>query len=299
MNKPSYAAHKAAVYALFILGEAGIIIPYKNGNDKNFLGFLLAGLIGLPIVFLLCFLVKKFEKSDKKGFKKFFIAFVYLLIAFFSVRLAVNCFNSFLRFASNYILPNVSAYLIGLIFAATIIIVSVSKKEALYKLGIISAILSALMLFLLFLFSIPQFDNDKIMLLSFPKPKDALAQAFVYLRYTLSPIILLPFFETLVSRSSDKGSVLKGYMTGVIFLGVCLLNSLLIFGNELSAKLDFPYSEAISTVTAGNIFMRLDGFSYYVFFMSCLIKIGLSMKLLFELFKRTVNLFHSKKLPTQ
>jgi len=70
MNKSSFLAHKTAIYALFILGEAGIIIPYKNGNDKNFLGFLLAVLIGFPIIYLLCILVKKIENLNKNNYKK-------------------------------------------------------------------------------------------------------------------------------------------------------------------------------------------------------------------------------------
>ncbi len=298
MNKGSFSAHKTALYALFILGEAGIIIPYENGNDKNFLGFLLAVLIGLPIIYLLCFLARKIENPSKSEFKKYFIAMIYFLVAVFSLSLGVDCFNSFLGFAADYILPNASPYLIGLIFSSVIAVVCFSKREAFYKLGLISAVASAFMLFILFLFSVPQFDNDKIMLLSFPKIKDVLVQAFSYLKQTLSPVIILPFFQDFFLKENNKKSILKGYIIGSMFLAVCLLNSLLIFGNELSAKLDFPYSEAISTVTAGNIFMRLDGFSYYVFFMSCLIKIGLSVKLAAELFKRIINLFTSKKLPT-
>ena len=120
-----------------------------------------------------------------------------------------------------------------------------------------------------------------------------------FLPSTLLPIIILPFFDIYLSENRDKKSILKGYFAGSLLLIVCLLNVLLIFGNELSAKIDFPYSEAISTVTAGNIFMRLDGFSYYVFFMSCLVKICLSLKVLAVIFKRILTLTVTKKLPVQ
>ena len=165
--------------------------------------------------------------------------------------------------------------------------------DVFYKLGLVSAFLSALLLIILFLFSIPQFDNDKIILTSFPDVGDVWEQIVTYLRYTLSGLLILPFFELVFVGKEEKKPLFGGYIAGVAFLVVCLLNSLLIFGNELSSRLDFPYSEAISTVTAGNIFTRMDGFSYYVFFSSCLIKICLCLKLSAELLKRTVKMFIS------
>ena len=47
----------------------------------------------------------------------------------------------------------------------------------------------------------------------------------------------------------------------------------MLFGAQMSGEFDYPYAMAISTVTFGNLFSRLDGFSYFIYFVTALIKI--------------------------
>ena len=57
-----------------------------------------------------------------------------------------------------------------------------------------------------------------------------------------------------------------------MLLGITILNSVLLFGIEFSGVLDYPYSSAGSTVTFGNLFTRMDGFLYFVYLASCIVK---------------------------
>ena len=245
---------------------------------KRFLAFLLACLLAFLIMILSFWGLGKLNTLKNNTFKKYAIKIVLCLSSVYCVYLAVKTFNSFLSFLSSYILPDFSSYLLGLTLTALIIFVSAVKTDAFYKFSLVTAVLSAVLLLLLFLLSIPQFSVDNISLLSFPNFYDVLSKSLIYLKDAFLPVLILPVFECLYTKTKNDNCAVKGYLLGALMLMICLLNSLLIFGNLLSSKLDFSYSEAIGTVTAGNIFFRMDGFSYFVFFASCTVKMALLLK---------------------
>lgn len=288
-QKDTFFLHKISVFALFMLGQTGIVIPYKNGNANIFIAFLLAAFLAFLMLVLSFFLLKKSDNLKNKDVKKYVVKTVLFLSSVYCIYLAVNTFNSFLSFLSSYILPDFSPYLLGLTLTALIIFVSSVKIDAFYKFALVTAILSAVLLLVLFLLSIPQFSVDNISLLSFPNFYDVLSKSLIYLKDAFLPVLILSVFEYLYTKTKNKNCAIKGYLTGVFMLMVCLLNSLLIFGNLLSSKLDFPYSEAIGTVTAGNIFFRMDGFSYFVFFASCTVKISLLLKIFIRFSKEIIG----------
>lgn len=290
MDKESqvFSSHKIAVFALFLLGETGIVIPYKNGNENIFLAFLLASFLGVLLLCFSFFVLNKLNELKNYTAKKYTKKIILLLFAVYSIYLAVNTFNSFLSFLSSYILPDFSPYFLGLTLTALIIYISSVKSYAFYKFSLVTAVVSSVLLLILFLLSVPQFSLDNISLLSMPDFYDVLYKSLIYLKNAFLPALILSVFEFVYTKTKNKNCALKGYIIGVVMLTVCLLNSLLIFGNQLSSKLDFPYSEAISTVTAGNIFFRMDGFSYFVFFASCTVKICLLLKIFVKIFKEII-----------
>ena len=65
MCENKYAFHTVGIFALFLLGEAGIIIPFYNSNEKTFLSFLIAALISLFIIIYKYFFTENFfDKND-------------------------------------------------------------------------------------------------------------------------------------------------------------------------------------------------------------------------------------------
>lgn len=284
-QKYNYSPHKTAIFALFLLGQTGIVIPYKNGNENIFLAFCTAWVLGALVLMFSCFFIKKLAILKSSSFKKYIVKILFFCLAVYCIYLAVDTFNIFLGFLSLYVLPDISPYILGLTFTAFIIFLSAVKIEAFYKFGLVTAVFSSLLLVVLFLLSVPQFSVNNISLLSFPNVSDVLLKSLTYLKNTFLPALILPFFEFVYNKNQNRKSVCKGYLLGGSMVLVCILNSLLIFGNTLSSKLDFPYSEAIGTVTAGNIFFRMDGFSYFVFFISSAVKICLLVKLTIKILK--------------
>ena len=187
-------------------------------------------------------------------------------------------------FVFSYVLSGVPRLFVAFVFLAVVLCLAISKIKALYKLGVVTALISVCLIALLFILSINQFSLDNISLLSVPKFKDILSDSIIFIRRSILPTLILLFWEE--NYDKKQNSVISGYILGLFLQLVAILNCLLIFGSGLSSKLDYPYSEAISTVTAGNIFTRMDGFSYFVFFISCLIKITVCIKISFCCYKK-------------
>lgn len=284
-QKDNYSPHKTAVFALFLLGQTGIVIPYKSGNENIFLAFLIASFLGVLVLMFSSVFIKKLTHLKNNSFKKYTVKILFFSLAIYCIYLAVDTFNIFLSFLSLYVLPDLSSYILGLTFTAFIIFLSAVKIDAFYKFGLVTAVFSSLLLVLLFVLSVPQFSVDNISLLSFPSVGDVFIKSLTYLKNVFLSALILPFFEYAYNKDQNRNSVFKGYLLGFVMIALCILNSLLIFGNTLSSKLDFPYSEAIGTVTAGNIFFRMDGFSYFVFFVSSAVKICLLIKLIIKFLK--------------
>ena len=283
MNENKYGIHTVGIFALFLLGEAGILIPFYNSNEKTFLSFLIAVAAALMLIIGISIAFKFL--SHYISINSFFEKILYSAVIIYCAYIAVECFNTFLEFASAFILPGASKLLIGFVFTFVIIFASLCPVASFLKLGFILFVFSVAMLFVLFLFSVPQFSKDNIILLSFPDFSDVLKQSFDILKKIFLPFVVTPFF-CLSCKQSRKPKYLIGFFIGAVMLACCFLNSLLIFGAPLSARLEFPYSEAIATVTVGNIFTRMDGFSYFVFFSSSFVKITLCAKVSLELIKK-------------
>lgn len=287
MKNISYLPHKISLFALFMLGEAVILLPFKSSTDKTLIAFLIAAFIGIPLLVLVQFLLKKAEEI--KTLKNTVKIIIYILFIIYSLYLAANTFNVFMDFVYTYVLIGVSKLFSAMVFFSVTLTLSFLKRNVLYKFGIVTAAVSLVLIIILFAFSVGQFSLDNISLLSMPSLKDVYSESLTYLKSLILPSLILLIFEDDYNKKGNLSVVVRGYSFGLCLHLICLLNSLLIFGTSLSARLDFAYSEAIATVTAGNIFTRMDGFSYFVFFISCLVKITLCLKISGDLVKKIMR----------
>ena len=77
-----------------------------------------------------------------------------------------------------------------------------------------------------------------------------------------------------------------GLSFGFFLLGIAILLSVMIFGAELSGRLDYPFFSAVSTVTIGKLFTRMDYLAYFIYFSSALIKITICLFVTFSSLKK-------------
>jgi len=296
MVKESFKPHIIGISALFVLGQAGITLPFNNSSEVTFLGYMLSAVVAFFAVWLLSIILNHFLPDKKpSGIKKYMLSALYIVITVFSVYVFADCFQKFCEFISLFVLPETPMIVIGILFAAVIIYLGLQKKEVLYKLGLIAFLISAFLLAVLFLFSLPRFEFKNIFLLRLPKADEIIGQAKPYLKNAFIPLLLLPFYVRLVAEKKENGCTVFGVIFGILLLSVTLLSGLLIFGSEAAGRIEFPYSEAIGTVTVGDIFTRMDGFSYFVFFSSCFVKCEVCIAVICRCIKNTLLMKCRKK----
>ncbi|MBO4468047.1 MAG: hypothetical protein J5766_01970, partial [Clostridia bacterium] len=63
-----------------------------------------------------------------------------------------------------------------------------------------------------------------------------------------------------------------GISVGMALLCVCFLSGILTFSPTVAAEMKDAYSKSISVISVGELFTRMEGVAYFIFFFSALIK---------------------------
>lgn len=252
----AYKKHFLALSALFVLGNAVITAPKTNANQFNFLGFLVAGIISSAVYFLVYLL--PFGKVT---------AVIFCLLALFCIG---DTGISFIRFIHNNLLPETKPVLIVLPFILVLIFIAFKTREMLLKFSVVSFLPAVFVILFFFFSTLKDFNFKNIFIYELPSLEVFYKQALPYIKSITLPCALLAFFSKL--SGFKKSQAVSGFVIGFVLLGITILNSVLLFGIEFSGVLDYPYSSAGSTVTFGNLFTRMDGFLYFVYLASCIVK---------------------------
>lgn len=262
--KPLFSRHFIALSTLFILGNAVIGLPVKTADKFTFLGFLISFLIA-NILYLLIFAI-----SISKP--------LLILSALISFWAAADTFLEFLKFINATLLRDTAKILIVIPLVFTVVLFCLKGKTVLFKFSLISVCFSVLAIIFFFIFTAKDFEINNIIIKTFPSIKNLYVQTIPYIKTVTLPSLLLVFFAKITKNT--KKSAFLGLLSGNVLLAVCILNSVLLFGSKFSGRLDFPYASAISTVTFGNLFTRMDGFAYFIYFASCIIKITVCVNII-------------------
>lgn len=256
LKEGRHRTHLIAVSFMFVLGNAVITLPPKNADEYSFLGFLAAGVLAVAVCFGCWFL--PFNK---------FIAFVSSVISLYVI---YDTFVTFVRFIKNNLLQQTLPFLIAIPFILIILFLSLKTQEVLLKFSLVTAVLSVAIIALFFFSTFKNFKFENIFIYSLPNFSRFLKQLFPYFKGIVLPSVILSVFAKI--SGFKKGTLVLGFGMGYLFLALTILNSVLLFGINFSGSLQYPYSSAGSTVTFGNLFTRLDGFIYFLYLSSCLVK---------------------------
>lgn len=256
-----YKKHFLGLSALFVLGNTVITAPKTNADQFNFLGFLVAGIISLAVYFLVYLL--PFNRIT---------AVMGCLLALFCIG---DAGISFIRFIHNNLLPETKPFFIVLPFILVLTFIAFKTNEMLFKFSVVSFLPVVAVILFFFFATLKDFNIKNIFIYELPNLEVFYKQTLPYIKSIALPSALLAFFSK--TSGFKKGVSVSGFAIGFVLLGITILNSVLLFGIEFSGVLDYPYSSAGSTVTFGNLFTRMDGFLYFVYLASCIVKCGVGI----------------------
>ncbi len=276
-------SHLLCLAAAFTIGSTIINLPLEGSGELTTIGLVAAAAISVILVYLLSPLLSFVFSKERRGpaFLPFYIAATITL--FF---IALSTFKDFCRFASLNMLEETSPLVIAAVFALCCGWGAMARDSAISKFALISFLITLVTLLIFFLFLIPRFDfkyflpQEKITVMG------VLGEIKPYLSGVTLPTLTVLLFGVLNEGRVRKAPCSLGIIGGFFCLALALLSSILLFGGRQAATMDFAYADAISTVSIGYLFTRMDGFAYFVFFAAALIKASVCIILIEKLLER-------------
>lgn len=256
------------MFAAFFTANGLIRAPFSSGSLTPFFIALAAGLILLPASAAI------FRQVKIKGTARKAALFILAAAVFCAAGFA---FGEYCDFIYAEVLTRADMWLIKAVFALCVFYLSVSDDAAVYKFGFLAFILTAVVFSGLFIFSAKTFEPKNL-----KGVFDLPSGTFADIGKSGLNLILPSFAAVVFLRLSDKDvsarRVLWGTVPSAVFCLTVVFDSVLSFGLPLAAKLGYPYIDDISTVTAGSLFTRMDGFAYFTFFACYLLKCAVCIK---------------------
>lgn len=277
--EPTYNKHLVGLTAFFILGDAIISLPVAESGGGSLLGFLVAALAAVAIFFAAvpiadCLLVGK-GRARLLSAPLLLAAAVY---AFYNAGLSLIKYTDFVN---RVLLPETPRFFIAALFIFIAAYLASRRQEVILKLSLIFIIAAAITVVLFFLLSVKDYNAENIAIKKLPDLRELFSGAKPYIFKISLPALLIPVYSALFTGESRIRAPFFGLLTGLGVTALCLLESLLLFGAPLAKRLAFPLAAAVSTVTVGQLFSRMDGIVYCLFFAAALIKTAVCMKLAF------------------
>ncbi len=251
-----YSTHLFSLCALFVLGNSIISSSVYN---LSILGLFVS--FGISFLLLvLSYLVFKFFKKQKIIFQ----IFLFTLCAT-AIWGAVSAFAEYVVFLNSNQMPLTGIYLLSVVLIGVVIFMCTCSISSIYKYCLFSAVICGLVIIVCFIGGVKNYDFSVI---KTPFQKHTLALT------DFLPIIILPIFPKFKSQSF-KG-VFLGTLSAFSAITVCFFQTLLTLGSV--KNVDYPYLKAVSVISSGSLFTRLDGLVYFLFFVTSVVKMAVCIK---------------------
>ena len=286
MQKKIFGRTALCLSALFILGDAVIILPLEDGAYYTLYSFLSASALGLVLYFAVSFIYGKLASSQKdNSFKNAIEKLIFLAVAVFSMFISADTFSVFTKFASEVILKNTPFYIINIVFFGVVLYFAFKRQECVLKFSLVFFIFVLVLILFFFLASITDYTPENLALKTPIDGTIFYKSAKSFIKTPIFSSLILPLYYRFALKERHI-SAHFGVIIGYLLLGLAIISSLLLFGSELSAELSYPHFSAVSTITVGRLYTRLDGFLYFVYFITSIIKINVCLFITYSCLKR-------------
>ena len=211
-----------------------------------------------------------------------------------STATASSTASAFSRFVSLSMLSGVPTLAIRIAFLFLAASLALQGERSVKKFALVAFVITAAVAVMLFLLSAESLDVARIDALfkgglSFSGVMGALGRV-------VAPSILALIFLSLEKGEGCGGGVFLAVIFSSAILLLCRLNVSLLLGESLAASLEYPYSEAVSTVTAGKLFARLEGWAYLMYYAAAACRTSVCLSLSCRLFYKIFPSWERKKL---
>ena len=266
-----FYTHFLSLSAFFILGGSISEIPvvYNKNTTASFL--LTLGMGAVFTVFIL--FLDEFALNCKKNTPPFQAVRIIILVSVsvYSLFVLADTLTSFFNLLKNVMLSR--NFMGSVLFLAVCLFYFFARRqEDILKFSLITFLASFTVLLGFAVFLIPNYRFENLALKEIPQFKNIFSQSFFSFKKIFLPVIVLVFYKNFVFPVSHKSAMFSGIIMGSCILLFCVLCPILIFGTEFCEEIAFPLNSALSTLSTGRLFGRMDAFVYLIYIVSTLLK---------------------------
>lgn len=284
MKSKSLKLHIFALCSVYFLSGALISLPKPLENSNSLLSLLLAAVISFFFALIIIF---AFKNKKLKNINRYLLIAFYIIISLGAVLDAAVMFRELLKFVHIIMMPTVSLWLCALLLIISAFWMTVNKISAVLKFSVFLFAVTSISFAVLFLMSLGQMHFYNLGSLKNIEPPPFLKETLFYILKIFLPLILLFSFVFNLEEENKKYKYASlGVLTGFVFTILTVFQITSVFSESFTAKVQFPYAAVISTVSAGNIFTRMDFAAYFIFFAVFILRAGTDLKLITLLFKK-------------
>ena len=194
-------------------------------------------------------------------------------------------------FAAKILLPSTPRFFVAAIFIIVCAYLALKSREVLLKLSVLAFPIAAVGIILFFFLSFKDFNTEWLIINRLPDIKEFLRDGAPMALNVSLPFLLLPVLGEYFLPHKRKRAAFSGGVIGILLLALCFFESILLFGTSLAARCEFPLYSAVSTVTVGPLFTRMDGIVFCLYFLTALIKTSVCLKICVFSLKRVKSAF--------
>ncbi len=279
MKQKNFPIRQLAPAALFMIGNSLIRYPWKAMEGDTIVTFLLSVAVAVLAALLIYPLLRALFGGclHTHPWKRLSAILVATAIGGYALFCAYRSCVDYVDFAVELILPSAHGFPLALGFLVTAAWLSMLGGHRMDSFSLLSLVLVCLCVVLLFLFGIPYFQTENL-IVQLPQNADALSSALPMLwRESLLPLVILAAYFARTVPKKGRLPLALGTAVGSGILALCVLQTLLTFGATYASSLQYPYSYAVRILSVGPYFFRLEGGAYLLDYLSCLLRTALCL----------------------
>lgn len=270
--------HKICLSSLFIFGNVALFIPYKNAKSGELSAILLALFVSISLYFFWYFIAGKI-KEIKKGVLSKGVCIALIFIPLLANTITAKNIENYI--SDDVLMKNLKISIV-LVFALVSVYLVVKTNTALAKLSLLSFVFVLFVMIGLIVVSYKNFEFLGAKELFLGK---IFKRSFFYLYKAFWFPMVYAFYSRFAFEEKSIKNDIIGLFVGSIMIIICFLSAVFTFSLEFASTMEFSYPQSISVVNIGELYTRMDGFAYFIFFLSALIKTaicGQTVKMLLQ-----------------
>ncbi len=253
-----------SIIAMFWLGSLVVIGASKEAKQDYWISILVSAIMILPLIFLYVRLIRLYPGLNLfeilfQIFGKIFGRVISILFVFFAIHLGsmVMCvFSSFIHIVNMPETPDI-------IISAMILVISVmSVKNGPENIGRVAKytwVLLAVFVPFTFVVGIKNMQFSNLLPVLSVDFKSILGSAYTMFTLPLGEAILcLSFFSAVDKKENPYKVYIKALVVAIIIILIVALRNLLILGPTSVTLFEYPSYEAVSIISIGEFFTRIE-----------------------------------------